>query len=521
MAETNHRRVIIAASLGTVFEWYDFFLYGALAAFFSTRFFPPGNETAAMLASLAAFGAGFGVRPLGAFVFGHLGDRIGRKKTFLITIVLMGTATAMMGLLPTYADVGIWASAALVTLRLVQGMAIGGEYGGAAVYVAEHAPPGKVGFHTGWINTTAAGGFLVSLAVVLSCRTIMGEEVFNDWGWRVPFLLSLVLLVISVYIRVRMTESPVFAALKERGQTSTNPIVESFSSWARARQILVAMLGVANGATVIWYTAQFSTFYFLQTVLRIDSITCMALVAVSATLTLPGCAVFGWISDRVGRKPVIMTGYILAILMIFPAFKMISAMGNPDRLAAHEQAPVVITGPNCSFDLFATEQAGGCPRALDFFSSRGVSYDRHSTGADSPLIVTIGVQEIRGYDTDAYAAALEAAGYPTRADPAKINHLGIIAVITMLMVFAAAGYGPTAAILAEMFPARVRYTSLSVPYHFGTGWFGGFLPLVSQLIVALTGNVYAGLWYPITVATVALVVMAFMIPETRGRPLDE
>jgi len=520
LAAINHRRVIIAASLGTVFEWYDFFLYGALAAFFSTRFFPAENETAALLASLAAFGAGFGVRPLGAIVFGHLGDRIGRKKTFLMTIVLMGTATAAVGLLPTYADIGIWASAALVTLRLVQGLAIGGEYGGAAVYVAEHAPPGKVGFHTGWINTTAAGGFLVSLAVVLSCRGILGEDAFNDWGWRVPFILSLVLLVISVYIRLRMNESPVFEAMKERGTTSRNPIVESFSSWANTRRIVVAMLGVANGTTVIWYTAQFSTFYFLQTALRIDPTTSMILVAISATLTLPGCAFFGWVSDRVGRKPVMMTSYALAILLIFPAFKMITALGNPDLLNAQEQSPVTITGPNCTFDLFAKEQAGGCPRALDFFSSRGVSYDRQSTGADSPLIVTIGVQEIRGFDNDAYTAALLEAGYPDRADPAKINHVAIVAIITALMILAAAGYGPTAAILAEMFPARVRYTSLSVPYHFGTGWFGGFLPLVSQLIVAISGNIYAGLWYPVTIATIALIVMALMIPETRGRPLD-
>lgn len=521
MAAINHRRVIIAASLGTVFEWYDFFLYGALAAFFSTRFFPAENETAALLASLAAFGAGFGVRPLGAILFGHLGDRIGRKKTFLMTIVLMGTATALVGVLPTYGDVGIWASAALVTLRLVQGLAIGGEYGGAAVYVAEHAPPGKVGFHTGWINTTAAGGFLLSLAVVLSCRAILGEEAFNDWGWRVPFILSLVLLVISVYIRLRMNESPVFEAMKARGETSRNPIVESFSSWARTRQILVAMMGVASGSTVIWYTAQFSTFYFLQTALRIDPATAMALVAVSAMLTLPGCVISGWLSDKVGRKPVMMTGFILSILLFFPAFKMIAAMGNPALQQAHEQSPVIISGPGCTFDLFAKEQAGGCPRALDYFLSRGVSYERRETGADSPLTVTIGSLEITGVDEAAFAAGLQAAGYPERADPDQINHVGIVAVITMLMLFAACSYGPAAALLAEMFPARIRYTSLSVPYHFGTGWFGGFLPLVSQLIVAMTGDVYAGLWYPVLFVSLALVVMVFWIPETRGRPLDE
>ncbi len=520
MSTVSHRRVIIAASLGTVFEWYDFFLYGALAAFFSTRFFPAENETAALLASLAAFGAGFGVRPLGAIVFGHLGDRIGRKRTFLMTIVLMGAATALIGVLPTYTDVGIWASAALVILRLVQGLAIGGEYGGAAIYVAEHAPPGKVGLHTGWINTMAAGGFLLSLAVILSCRAAVGEDAFNDWGWRIPFLLSLVLLVISIYIRLRMDESPVFQALKERNATSRNPIVESFSSWASARRVLVAMLGVANGATVIWYTATFSTFYFLQTTLRMDPGTSMALVAISATLTLPGCVFFGWVSDKVGRKPVLIGGYFLAIVLIFPAFKGITAMGNPALLKALEEAPVTISAPDCTFNLFAKEQTEGCARALDFFSSRGVSYERRSTSADSALVVTVGNQKITGFDRSTYTETLGKAGYPERADPERINHAAIISIITALMIFAAAGYGPTAAILAEMFPARVRYTSVSVPYHFGTGWFGGFLPLVSQLIVAMTGNAYSGLWYPVTVAFVAVVVVTFIIPETRGTPLD-
>jgi MFS family permease len=473
---------------------------------------------------LATFGAGFGVRPLGAIIFGHMGDRIGRKKTFLATITLMGVATTLVGFLPTYESAGIWASAALVSLRLLQGLAIGGEYGGAAVYVAEHAPPDKVGGHTGWINSMASGGFLVALAVVLSCRTILGEDAFAEWGWRVPFIGSLVLLVISLYIRLRMGESPIFQAMKERGATSRNPIVESLSTWKSARQILIAMLGVANGATVIFYTAQFSTFYFLQTALHIGAASSMAIIAISAGITLPVCAISGWVSDKIGRKPIIMAGYGLAVILMFPGFKAIAHMGNPDLMDAQARAPVTISGPECTFSLFADEQRSDCAQALDFFSSRGISYDRqptNSTGVSNPLVVTVGDQEIQGFDKKAYQDALLTAGYPEKADPKKINHLGIIFVITALMIFAGMAYGPTAAILAEMFPARVRYTSLSVPYHFGTGWFGGFLPLVSQVIVALTGNIYAGLWYPVIVTVLAFLVMAFLIRETRGTPLDQ
>ncbi len=520
----SNRRVIVAASLGTVFEWYDFFLYGSLAAFFSTRFFPAENETAALLASLATFGAGFGVRPLGAIIFGHMGDRVGRKKTFLVTITLMGVATMLVGFLPTYESAGIWASAGLVSLRLMQGLAIGGEYGGAAVYVAEHAPPGKVGGHTGWINSMATGGFLVALAVVLSCRTFLGEDAFAEWGWRVPFIGSIVLLVISLYIRLRMGESPVFQAMKERGTISRNPIVESLSTWKSTRLILVAMFGVANGATVVFYTAQFSTFYFLQTALKVSGATSMALIAVAAGVTLPMCALFGWMSDKVGRKPVILAGYGLAILFIFPAFNMIAYMGNPDLMDAQERAPVTISGPECSFHLFADEQQSDCDQALDFFSSRGINYTRQPTnGAASsdPLVVSVGDQEISGFDKPAFEAALVSAGYPEKADPDKINHVGIILVIIALMTCTGMAYGPTAAILAEMFPAKVRYTSLSVPYHFGAGWFGGFLPLVSQLIVAMTGNVYAGLWYPVIVTIFAFLILAFLIRETRGTPLDQ
>jgi MFS family permease len=520
----KNRRVIVAASLGTVFEWYDFFLYGSLAAFFSTRFFPAENETAALLASLATFGAGFGVRPLGALLFGHMGDRIGRKKTFLATITLMGVATMLVGFLPTYESAGIWASAALVTLRLMQGLAIGGEYGGAAVYVAEHAPPGKIGAQTGWINSMATGGFLVALAVVLLCRVVLGEDAFAEWGWRVPFIGSVVLLVISLYIRLRMGESPVFQAMKERGTTSRNPIVESLSTWKSARRILVAMLGVSNGATVIFYSAQFSTYYFLQTALHISAATSMALIAISASITFPACVIAGWVSDKVGRKPVILAGYGLAILFLFPAFNMIAHMGNPDLMDAQERAPVTISGPECSFKLFAEAQRSDCSQALDFFSSRGISYTRLPTNgakAGDPVIVSIGARELTGFDKKTYLDALSNARYPDKADPEKINHVGIVLVITTLMILAGMAYGPTAAILAEMFPAKVRYTSLSVPYHFGAGWFGGFLPLVSQLIVAMTGNVYAGMWYPVVVTTIAFLVLAFLIRETRGTPLDQ
>jgi MFS family permease len=491
--------VIFASSLGTVFEWYDFDLSGSLAVFVGGLFFPTGNETAALLASLATFGAGFAVRPFGALVFGRLGDVIGRKYTFLMTILLMGLSTALVGVLPTYAQIGIWAPVALVGLRLVQGLALGGEYGGAATYVAEHAPPGRRGANTAWIQTTATLGFFLSLAVILATRVGLGEAAFRAWGWRVPFLVSVVLLAVSTYIRLSLRESPVFAELKSQGRTSKRPLRESFAEWPNLRLVLIALFGLAAGQGVVWYTGQFYALFFLQNTLKVPYRDSYVLVAVALLLGTPFFVLFGRLSDRVGRKWIMMAGCLLGALTFIPIFRQITHYANPALEAATRRAPVVIHG-------------SGSASAAAFLTKRGVPYVRDEAGA-SPG-VSVGGERLARFDSAAYASALTGAGYPAGADPARINRPMVVLLLTVLMLYVTMVYGPIAAYLVELFPTRIRYTSMSLPYHLGNGWFGGFLPLIAEARVVATGDIYAGLHYPIAVAVMTLVIGSIFLRET-------
>ncbi len=508
------RTVITASALGTVFEWYDFFLYGILAALIGSLFFPSDNPTAATLASLATFGAGFGVRPLGAILFGYFGDKVGRKYTFLVTIILMGAATALIGVLPTYAQAGIMAPILLLVLRLLQGLALGGEYGGAAIYVAEHAPPGKRGQYTSWIQVSVVGGFLLCLIVVLTCRHAMSEEAFKSWGWRVPFLLSLVMLAISVYIRMQLSESPIFQAMKEAGTTSKNPLADSLRYPGNIGRIFTALFGVGAGLTVIYYTSQFGTLYFLQGTARVPEEEALLYMAVGALLAAPLYVAFGALSDKIGRKKLLLTGYALAMILVFPIFKMMADGANPALARATASSPVALELPPCDYSVFAPKQTTECAKALAFLTKRGISYSK--TPADS-VALKVGDVRISGFDDKAYVAALQAAGYPDKADPAQKQHWKIILAIALMVALSAMTYGQVAAILVEMFPAKIRYTSMSIPYHIGTGYFGGFLPFISQYIVVSTGNAYSGLWYTVGVLVVAFLVALIWLPETSGR----
>jgi MFS family permease len=509
------RLVITASSLGTVFEWYDFFVYGILAALIGKLFFPADNPTAATLASLAIFGAGFGVRPLGAILFGYFGDKIGRKYTFLVTITLMGLATAAIGLLPTFATAGVWAAGLLLTLRCLQGLALGGEYGGAAIYVAEHAPKGKRGQYTSWIQASVAGGFLLAVLVVLLTRYSMTAEEFEAWGWRVPFLLSILLLAISLYMRLKLSESPVFKAMKEAGTTSKNPFVESFQYPGNVKRLLVALFGVAAGLTVIYYTSQFGTLYFLTGTARVPETDALLYMAAGATIAAPFYVLFGWLSDKVGRKKILLIGYAIAIVSIFPLFGMMADAANPALEKATATSPVTLSMPaDCDFSVFKRTQDSECGSALNFLTKRGISYSKETGDAVS---LQVGDAVLQGYDEKAYVAALEAAGYPDKSDPAERKPWKIILAVALMVGLSAMTYGQVAAILVEMFPAKIRYTSMSIPYHIGAGYFGGFLPYISQYIVAQTGNAYSGLWYTVGVTAMAFVVALIWLPETSGK----
>jgi MFS family permease len=536
MIDRAHRRVIFASSLGTVFEWYDFYLYGSLAAIISRQFFAGVNETTAFIFALLAFAAGFAVRPFGAIVFGRLGDLVGRKHTFLITIVIMGISTALVGLLPTYASIGVAAPIALVVLRLLQGLALGGEYGGAATYVAEHAPEGKRGVYTAWIQTTATLGLFLSLVVILGCRLLLGPE-FDTWGWRIPFLLSLALLAISVYIRLQLAESPVFLEMKASGRTSSAPLQDSFGRWSNLKIVLLALFGATAGQAVVWYCGQFYSLFFLTQTLKVDAQTANLLVAGALVLGTPFFIFFGWLSDRVGRKPVILTGCLLAALTYFPLFGALTHFANPAVEAAREAQPItVIADPaDCRFQFDPIGRArftNSCDIAKGQLAKAGVPYDNTAAPAGQLASISVGDVTIPSFDgaqlsaaqfkkeSDAFgqqlAGVLKAAGYPPSADPARINHVMVLVILTVLVLYVTMVYGPIAAWLVELFPARIRYTSLSLPYHIGNGWFGGFLPTVSFALVALTGDIYYGLWYPIAIAVLTVIVGGLWLPDKRS-----
>lgn len=513
-------RIILATSLGTVFEWYDFYLYGALAVFFSALFFPPGNDTAAFLASLATFGAGFAVRPFGALVFGRMGDLVGRKYTFLVTITLMGLATVAVGFMPTYGQIGIFAPIILVALRLIQGLALGGEYGGAATYIAEHSPDHRRGEMTSWIQTTATLGLLLSLAVLLAVRHFLSDADFKLWGWRIPFILSAILLVVSLYIRLKLKESPAFLKIKETGALSKAPLKESFFKPENFRLFLIALLGATAGQGVVWYGGQFYTLFFLQQTLKMDYQTAYFLVGASLVIGTPFFIVFGKLSDVIGRKKVIMAGFLLAAITYIPLFNGLTYYGNPELARASQNAPVIVQANNCHFNIFA-KPSSACDKAKDFLSKAGISYKSTSGLEGQDLVTRIGTIELKGFDQEAYQKAITEAGYPSKANPDEINKGMLIVLLTILVIYVTMVYGPIAAFLVELFPTKIRYSSVSLPYHIGNGWFGGFLPFISAAIVVYTGNIYAGLYYPIAIAVLSLIVGVLFIQERRHISLDK
>ena len=537
MIDKAHRRVIFASSLGTVFEWYDFYLYGSLAAIISRQFFAGVNETTAFIFALLAFAAGFAVRPFGALIFGRLGDMIGRKHTFLITIVIMGVSTALVGMLPSYASIGVAAPIILVALRLLQGLALGGEYGGAATYVAEHAPPGKRGLYTSWIQTTATLGLFLSLLVILACRSLLGAE-FDVWGWRIPFLLSILLLGVSVYIRMQLSESPVFLEMKAEGRTSKSPLTESFARWPNLKIVILALFGGTAGQAVVWYCGQFYALFFLTQMLKVDAFTANLLIAGALILGTPFFIVFGALSDKVGRKPVVLTGCLIAALTYFPLFNALTSYANPAIEAAQNESPVVVVADAdaCKFQfdpIGRTVFSASCDIAKGQLARAGIPYaNEDAPGAVASVRIgttVIPSFEGAGLPTAEFAersaafgrevtAALNTAGYPASADPARINHGMVLLILTILVIYVTMVYGPIAAWLVELFPARIRYTSMSLPYHIGNGWFGGFLPTVSFALVAYTGDIYYGLWYPIGIALMTVVIGPFFLRETRGAP---
>jgi len=536
----EERKVIFASSLGTVFEWYDFYLYGSLAAIIAKHFFAGVNETTSFIFALLAFAAGFAVRPFGAIVFGRLGDMIGRKHTFLITIVIMGVSTAVVGFLPGYATIGVAAPVILITLRLLQGLALGGEYGGAATYVAEHAPKGKRGYFTSWIQTTATLGLFLSLLVILACRTLLGTEAFETWGWRIPFLVSILLLIVSVYIRLQLSESPVFLKMKEEGKSSKAPLTESFARWENLKIVIMALLGGTAGQAVVWYTGQFYALFFLLQTLKIDPQTANFLIAGSLLIGTPFFVVFGSLSDRIGRKGIIMAGCILAAVTYFPIFHALTEFGNPDVFAAQAKNPVtVVADPTqCSFQFDPVGKAkftSSCDLAKTVLAKKAIPYKNEKAAPGAVAQVRIGDKVIPSFEgtgmpaadfktrNDAFVAtlgtALKDAGYPEKADPAKTNYPMVLLLLTILVIYVTMVYGPIAAWLVELFPARIRYTSMSLPYHIGNGWFGGFLPTVAFAMVAATGDIYYGLWYPIVIAVMTAILGTFFLPETKDREI--
>ncbi|KFX63347.1 MFS transporter [Paraburkholderia fungorum] len=529
----EEKRVIFASSLGTVFEWYDFYLAGSLAIFISKSFFSGVNPTAAFIFTLLSFAAGFAVRPFGAIVFGRLGDMVGRKYTFLVTIVIMGLSTFLVGFLPGYASLGIASPVIFIAMRMLQGLALGGEYGGAATYVAEHAPAGRRGFYTAWIQTTATLGLFLSLLVILGVRTALGEDTFAAWGWRIPFIASIILLGVSVWIRLQLHESPVFERIKAEGKTSKAPLTEAFGQWKNLKIVILALIGLTAGQAVVWYTGQFYTLFFLTQTLKVDGATANILIAIALLIGTPFFLFFGSLSDRIGRKPIIMAGLLLAACTYFPLFKALTHYTNPALETATAKSPiVVIANPDeCSFQFNPVGTAkftSSCDIAKSALSKAGLNYENVAAPAGTLAEIKVGDTVINTYDGKAadakdqgkafdktLATTLKTAGYPPKADPSQINWPMSVVILTIMMIYVTMVYGPIAAMLVEMFPTRIRYTSMSLPYHIGNGWFGGFLPATAFAIVAAKGNIYSGLWYPIVVALITLVIGMLFVKETK------
>ena len=534
--DTNHRRVILASSLGTVFEWYDFYLYGSLAALIGKHFFSGLNETSQFIFALLAFAAGFAVRPFGAIVFGRLGDMIGRKYTFLITIVIMGLSTFFVGVLPGYATIGVAAPTILIALRLLQGLALGGEYGGAATYVAEHAPQGKRGLYTSFIQITATFGLFLSLLVILGTRLGMGTEGFEAWGWRIPFLISSLLLIVSVYIRMQLSESPVFQQMKAEGKHSKAPLTEAFGQWKNLKLVILALLGATAGQAVVWYTGQFYALYFLTQSLKIDGTTANLLIAAALAIGTPFFVFFGWLSDRVGRKSIVLAGCLLAALTYFPIFKGLTHYGNPaiEQAAATSPVKVVADPQGCSFQFDPVGKSkftSSCDVAKSALAKKGIPYTNVTAERGAIAEVKIGDTNVSSFEggsleSKAFAdqskafgtqlgAALKTAGYPEKANPEQTNNVMLIVLLAILVIYVTMVYGPIAAWLVEMFPTRIRYTSMSLPYHIGNGWFGGFVPTIGFMLVAWKGDIYYGLWYPIIVAIATFFIGLLFLRETK------
>jgi MFS family permease len=522
----EEKKVIFASSLGTVFEWYDFYLYATLAPFFARLFFPPGNDTAALLSAFATYAAGFLVRPFGALVFGRIGDLVGRKYTFLVTILFMGFSTFAVGLLPTYESIGWAAPVLLVLLRLVQGLALGGEYGGAATYVAEHAPHGKRGYDTAWIQTTATLGFFLSLAVIGICRFggVMEPKTFAEWGWRVPFLVSIILLIFSIYIRLKLNESPVFQRMKAEGRGSSAPLTESFFHYPNNKYVLLALLGATAGQGVVWYTGQFYALFFLTITLKVDGQTAYTLIGLSLLLGTPFFIVFGALSDKIGRLKIILAGCLIAALTYFPLFQALTHYVNPGLETFAKTNPITVTAKECNFHIFVGpwSKFSDCDRAKDFLTKAGLSFksvDAPAT-ATSPVVITIGPTTLTGYKEADVKKALADLKYPTGADKSQINYPMTLLILFIMLIYVTMVYGPIAAFLVELFPTKIRYTSMSLPYHIGNGWFGGMLPLLATAMVAASGDIYYGLWYPIVVALMTFVIGLLFLRDNKDRDIN-
>ncbi len=545
-ATRNEKMVIAASSLGTVFEWYDFYLYGLLATTISAQFFAGVNDTTAFIFALAAFAAGFAVRPFGALVFGRIGDLVGRKNTFLVTMGIMGGSTFAVGLLPNFATAGVVAPILLVTLRVLQGLALGGQYGGAATYVAEHAPNHKRGLYTSWIQTTATLGLFASLLVVIGTRSALGEAAFASWGWRIPFLASVLLLGVSLWVRLQLNESPVYARMKASGNVSKAPLTEAFLRWGNLRIVLIALFGAVVGQAVVWYTGQFYALFFLEKTLKVDGMTANILIAIALAIGTPFFVFFGWLSDRIGRKPIILAGCALATVSYFPLFAALTQAANPALAHAQARAPITVTADpkECSFQFDPIGKnkfdTTSCDIAKAWLAKAGVSYHNKAAPAGTSAVVQVGERTVPAYDPrkdsiadsvargvaiadfqDAMKAALAEAGYPAKADPAAINQPLVIAILVALVLLVTMVYGPIAAMLVELFPSRIRYSSMSLPYHLGNGWFGGFLPATAFAMVAATGDIYYGLWYPVVAAAATLVIGLLLLPETFRRKIEE